>query len=136
MRGQVFEIEGERIFTFGGGYSIDREWRIAYRSWWPQELPSDEEMQEAIRNLERVNMQVDYILTHTAPEKTIIQFLNRRREKYCAEEKPLNNFLEWVAEKVKYKHWYMGHFHEEEDFDRNQTVLCFQVRNMETNELL
>ena len=24
MRGQVFEIEGKKIFTFGGGYSLDR----------------------------------------------------------------------------------------------------------------
>lgn len=28
MRGQVFEIDGKRIFTFGDGNSIDKQWRI------------------------------------------------------------------------------------------------------------
>ena len=28
MRGQVYEIEGKKIFTFGGGNSIDKQWRI------------------------------------------------------------------------------------------------------------
>ena len=28
MRGQVFEIDNKRIFTFGDGNSIDKQWRI------------------------------------------------------------------------------------------------------------
>ena len=40
MRGQVYIIDGKKIFTFGGGLSIDKAKRQAYVSWWPQEEPS------------------------------------------------------------------------------------------------
>lgn len=33
MRGQIFEIEGKTIFTFGGATSIDRVCRTEGRSW-------------------------------------------------------------------------------------------------------
>ena len=49
MRGQIFEIEGKSIFTFGGGYSIDRYWRVPHISWWPQEMPTDVVSNTALR---------------------------------------------------------------------------------------
>lgn len=131
MRGQVFEIENKRIFTFGGAYSIDKSMRIPQRSWWPQEMPTDAEMKEAIDNLGRVDNKVDYIFTHAAPEETMCIFHPNHPE-----EKPLNNFLEWVCENVTYRHWYMGHLHRDEDVWRHQTILWFDVRNIETNELI
>jgi len=129
MRGQVFEIEGKKIFTFGGGYSIDKEDRLEGRSWWPQEMPTDAEMKEAGINLAKHGYKVDWILTHAAPEETMNLFYPNH-----AEEKPLNNFLEWVCETVDYKYWYFGHLHEDKDLYRNQSALWFTVKNMETNE--
>ncbi len=99
MRGQVFEIEGKKIFTFGGAYSIDKYMRTPHRSWWPQEMPSDDEKKEGIINLKKVNNKVDYIITHTAPEDTMCMFHPEHMK-----EQPLNNFLEWVRENVNYKH--------------------------------
>lgn len=131
MRGQVFHIENKIIFTFGGGYSIDKYIRTPYHSWWPQEMPTEDEMKEAVKNLELCHNQVDYIITHTAPEDTMSRF---HPEHY--EEKPLNNFLEWVRENVQYKHWYFGHLHRDEDLWRNQTVLWYQIRNIETNGII
>jgi len=131
MRGQVFTIEGKKIFTMGGAYSVDKYMRTPYRSWWPEEMPTDEEIKEAVSNLEKHNNEVDYIITHTAPEQTMRIF-----HSIDPHEKPLNNFLEWVRENVKYGHWYMGHLHKEIDLWRNQTVLWFQIRNMQTNEVV
>ncbi len=131
MRGQVFEIEGKKIFTLGGAYSIDKYMRTPHRTWFPQEMPTDDEMKEAIANLEKHGNKVDYILTHAAPEETMCIF-----HTYHPEEKPLNNFLEWVRENVEYKHWYMGHLHRDEDIWRHQTILWFQLRNMLTNEII
>ena len=74
MRGQVYEIEGKRIFSFGGAYSIDKAFRTPGKSWWPQEMPTEEDMNEAIKNLEAVNWEVDYIITHAAPEETMSIF--------------------------------------------------------------
>ena len=129
MRGQVYEIEGKKIFTFGGAYSIDKEYREEGISWWTQEMPTDLEMKEAADNLAKHNNEVDFILTHAAPEDTMNIF-----HKYHPNEKALNNFLEWVRENVKYRHWWFGHLHLDEDLWRKQTVLWFSVRNMINNE--
>ena len=67
-RGQVFKIDGLSFFTFGGANSIDKSIRRTGLSWWPEEMPSDYEYEEGLRNLEKVNWKVDYILTHTCPE--------------------------------------------------------------------
>lgn len=131
MRGQVFIIEEKKIFTFGGAYSVDKYMRTPKLTWFPQEMPQDNEMKEAITNLEKHGNMVDYILTHAAPEDTMKLF-----HPYHPKEKPLNNFLEWVRENVEYKHWYMGHLHREEDPWRHQTILWFQLRNMITNRII
>ena len=131
MRGQVYEIEGKKVFTFGGGYSIDVDYRRPHVSWWPQEMPTDDERVEAIRNLEKHGNKVDFILTHAAPENIMYRF-----HRYHESEKPLNNFLQWVRENVQYQHWYMGHLHSDLDVDEKLTILLFDVRNMETNESL
>ena len=131
MRGQVFEIERKKIFTFGGAYSIDKAMRTEGYSWWPDEMPTDAEMKEANQNLERVNHKVDYIITHAAPEDTMNLFYPDHEK-----EKVLNNFLEWVRESTEYKHWYFGHLHLDEDLFRHQTCLWFQLRDMETNKVI
>ncbi len=38
MRGQVFEIESNKFFTFGGGNSIDKMYRAENYSWWKEEI--------------------------------------------------------------------------------------------------
>lgn len=129
MRGEVYLIEGRKIFTMGGAYSIDKNLRIPYKSWWPQEMPTEEEMKNAVSNLKKNGLSVDYIVTHAAPEETMNIFHPEHHE-----EKNLNVFLEWIRENINYKHWYMGHLHRDEDLWRHQSILWFQVRNMETNE--
>ena len=51
MRGEVYEIEGKKIFVMGGGYSIDKAIRVPGETWWPDEMPSDEEYQNASENV-------------------------------------------------------------------------------------
>lgn len=132
MRGQVFDIDGKKIFTFGGAFSIDCYMRTPYVSWWPEEeMPTYAQMDEASLNLEKHNNEVDFIITHGAPEKTMSIF-----HPYHPDEAPLNSFLEWIRENVKYKHWYMGHLHRDEDVWRHQSILWFELRNMITNEVV
>ncbi len=46
-RGEVFELDGSTVFTMGGATSVDKEYRIPYSSWWPQELPDERNFEEA-----------------------------------------------------------------------------------------
>ena len=44
MRGEVFDIDGLAVLAMGGAASNDRQYRREGRSWWPEEMPSEEEM--------------------------------------------------------------------------------------------
>ena len=70
-RGQVFEIEGKRIFTFGGGESADRDLRLdqEHVSWWRQELPTSAELEEGAHNVDELGCEVDIVLTHEPPSR-------------------------------------------------------------------
>lgn len=110
MRGQVFEIDGKKIFTMGGAFSVDRAYRQLNISYWNEEIPSAEEMEEARRNLERHNNKVDYIITHTVPSsvKLLMGFeVSDNHE----EDADFTDFLDEVREKVCYKKWFAGHYH-------------------------
>lgn len=50
MRGEIYDIDGKKVFCFGGGYSLDRDYRVPGRTWWPQEMPNDEEYKQSIPN--------------------------------------------------------------------------------------
>lgn len=95
-RGQVFEIDGKTFFTFGGASShdiqggvLDRDdidyeddrrkaiksglqYRIKHESWWEQELPNEEEMEEGRRNLEADNCLYKHICESDIIKKEVI----------------------------------------------------------------
>ena len=117
MRGQVFTIDDQKIFTFGGAESIDKHHRKEFISWWRQEIPDLEEFNEGMTNLQRHNMNVDIIISHSAPKEIILQ-LNLDEEKI---NDPTSTMLNQFKEVVSFKHWYCGHFH------TNQTIDKFTV---------
>lgn len=47
MRGEIYLIEGKKIFTFGGAFSHDKMYRREGISWWEDELPTKEECEYA-----------------------------------------------------------------------------------------
>lgn len=47
-RGHRFEVNGWTVMSFGGAPSIDFESRVRGVSWWPDELPTDEQVDAAI----------------------------------------------------------------------------------------
>lgn len=138
MRGEIFNIDNKRIFTFGGASShdiqdgilnLDEEEKIyEYRkrgayfrirdfSWWDLELPTNEEMKNGIKNLEKVNYKVDYIITHCCPTN-IALLLNRAYKKDS-----LTDYLQTISEKCEFDKWYFGHYHENKNINEKFTVL-------------
>lgn len=117
MRGQVYNIDGYRIFTMGGAASADRIYRKEGVSWWQEEMPSKEEYQEAISNLERADWKVDYVITHTAADNVI------NRINPMNQQNALTSFLLILEKKLEYRHWYFGHFHGDRQLDEKHTML-------------
>jgi predicted phosphodiesterase len=146
MRGQVYDIGGHSFFTMGGASCHDigdgildpdapdfaeqykrlaarrAMFRINHRSWWKEELPSDEEYAIARESLTQHDMEVDYIITHCAPN-SIAQLITGSLYQPDA----LTAFLEEVKEQCKYRYWFFGHYHENAVIAQKHVVLYEQI---------
>lgn len=149
-RGQVFKIEGKKFFTFGGASSHDVQggildmnapdyveqrvaaiksglpYRVKKISWWEQELPTEEEMQEGIKNLEKVGWKVDYVISHclsSAMQDKLEKHFGGGRYGKLYEEDVLTDYFDELENKLQYKRWYCGHYHLNMDVDEKHTVL-------------
>ncbi len=114
MRGQVYDIDGTSVFTFGGAYSTDKVYRTEGIDWFPEEIPSEEEYAEGLKNLSKHGNKVDFIITHTAPREVAaaIGF-----GEMSDDEIELRRYLQQIADSVDYKAWYFGHFHVDEEVE-------------------
>lgn len=123
MRGQVFTIDGTKFFTMGGGNSIDKMFRTEGLSWWKDEMPSQKEYETAIKNLEKHDMTVDYIITHCCGDKCLSKLM---RSKYHDE---MNDWFDHLEDDfpLKYKHWYFGHYHLDKKADSKHTCLYDKI---------
>lgn len=148
-RGQVFSIEDKTFFTFGGGASYDMpggildrkdplyrikkrnakrqqlQTRILNETWWEQELPTEDEMQEGRKNLEKNKYKVDYIISHccaSSIQEKIAASLTR-----TVKSDSLTDYFEELEQNLQYRHWYFGHYHIHQKIDENHTVLYKEI---------
>ena len=143
MRGQYYNIDGTTFFTFGGASSHDIddgileedderifEWsknpfkmfRINHLSWWKEELPSKEEMDEGIKNLSKHDFKVDYIITHECATSTLALYSGGKL-------KPdyLNDYLEEIRQKTDFKKWIFGHYHDNKNINAKEILIYEQI---------
>ncbi len=111
MRGQIFEIEGNTFFTFGGGESTDKDMRVDKGLWWREEEATPMEMADGARTLDEVGCKVDYIITHEPPSLVKSAILLRRGDSDRVNK--LNGYLEEIGRACTFKHWYFGSLHED-----------------------
>lgn len=120
MRGQIYELEGKKIFTFGGGSSSDKQLRIDMGKWWDQETPTMDEMHEGVDNLYKVDLKVDYIITHEpAPRIRALQ------NNSTLDKTPLEVYFEEIGKTVTFEKWFFGSLH----IDRTITAKQVAVFN-------
>lgn len=146
MRGEIFNIDNKKIFAFGGARShdiqdgilnLDEEEKIyEYRkrgayfrirdfSWWDLELPTKQEMENGIKNLEKINYKVDYIISHCCP--TNVQALINSAYKRDI----LTDYLQQISEKCTFKRWYFGHYHDYKQINSQFTLLYEDIVPLE-----
>ena len=68
QRGEIYSINKKKFLTIGGAHSHDIEHRTEGLSWWKEEEINEDEKKHTIKNLEKHNYEVDYIIAHTLPE--------------------------------------------------------------------
>jgi hypothetical protein len=122
MRGQVFEIEGKKIFTMGGNATQNKRIREDGIAWQPQEIIGAEDVEEGKRNLARCDGKVNIIVTHCAPVK-ILQAISSKEKsaRFLVNEE--SEKITGLLEETEYDGWYVGHYHTDKRLGK--TVLIF-----------
>ena len=135
MRGNIFNFEDKKFFCMGGARSHDikdgifdihnygseklakdavkrwyksgKEFRIRGMDWWDDEIPTDAELAKGRQELDKVDWQVDYVLTHCLPQQAA-SYLGYRQGDY------LTSYLDGLIDDgIKFTKWYCGHYHQE-----------------------
>lgn len=114
--GTVIEYAGKKIFCFGGAMSTDRHMRVEGLSWWAEEIPSYAEMNFGTENLEKHGYEVDIIITHTMPIRSIAMFSMEQGYHQERSADPTANYLSFIEEQTKFNQWFCGHFHKNRQY--------------------
>lgn len=146
MRGQVFCIDEKKIFSFGGASSHDimdgilelddpdykikkknmdlrkRLYRVNHLNWWADELPSEAEMAEGRANLEASENTVDFIVSHCCASATQSLIGGKSYKQDI-----LTDYLEELRQKVQFKKWFFGHYHDNRNVNEKELLLYEQI---------
>lgn len=148
MRGQIFEITGNSIFTFGGASCHDVQdgildpedpdfkrkkrlldkdpyslYRIKNQTWWERELPNEEEMTEGLRNLKKYDNKVNFIMTHS-PYNSVLTQMETNDGSYSFD--CLTEYLQGIKENVDYERWFFGHMHVNQMFKEEKSICLYE----------
>ena len=115
LRGEVLELNGLSFFCMGGATSIDKEYRTNRISWWREENITGSDFENGLKNLEKHNHKVDYVLTHCAPSKVLEKMFNYDLDSNT-------KALEQLRSKIEYKYWFFGHYHKDQTY---KNYRCF-----------
>ncbi len=146
MRGQIYELQGYRVFTFGGAKSHDISggileasdpnlrakrrklekknelYRINHVSWWKEELPSEEELAEGLRNLIRNDWDVDFIFSHCCASSTQERIMGGLYQPNI-----LTRYFDKIKEMCRYRKWFFGHYHDNKNIGGKEILLYEQM---------
>lgn len=148
MRGEVFTIEDKKFFAFGGAAShdiqdgildykdknwekkanaLEKQGKYMYRvkglSWWEEEMPNAEEMNNGLKNLEEHNNKVDFIITHS-PSTSELYLMGG---KGLYQPDVLTNYLEEIKINTEYKRHFFGHMHDNRAINDKDICLYEQI---------
>ena len=150
MRGNIYELNGKKIFAFGGASShdiddgildindfdtkeaFDKErvklnierklFRINHESWWTEELPDQKEMDYGLKNLFDNGNKVNYIISHCAPQSvaSLLSFGMYKPDR-------LTNYFDTIKDTIEYDKWFFGHYHDDRAIDYKHILLYYNI---------
>lgn len=128
-RGQLFNINGYRIFAMGGASSseYDRTHRTQGETWFTEEIPNEQERAAALETLDAADWDCDFVITHCAPSSSaqgISEHTNR------LEIHPMDEYTDWlqtIQDRLTYRHWFCGHYHIDAQIQDKTTALYNRI---------
>lgn len=110
------QVEDKRFGFVGGAVSIDRQWRVAGKSWWPQE-----QLTVAEANLAGSMGKVDYLFTHDCPVEhpfgTMLHMVDD------PESHIHRQIVTEVAKRLDPVLWFHGHMHTAAKYNYRNSIV-------------
>ena len=129
VRGGVFNIQGKKVFAFGGGSgevnggSAPCNELTASR----YEVPPAEELEAADRNLAAAGNEVDYVVSYEPPV-TMAEFLDQK----VSATDTVGVYLDRKRADIKFRFWFFGKHHLNKTVPPKFMALFDSVVNAET----
>ena len=102
IRGEVYNFNGKTFLSFGGADSTDKHLRKEGESWWSGERITEEDLENARRNVKKYDY-IDYVITHTGGSE-VNRFIG-------FEPSESDKILDQRLSEIKYGTHYCGHYH-------------------------
>lgn len=142
-RGEIYNINGKTIFVFGGAMSNPNQKKENFsgkgiykkekkqKSWWEQEIPTIEEMEYGLDNLNKFGLEVDYILTHTCASETIKSIFHKTGQAdFNRLQDPVSLYLDKIKDSISFKEWHFGHHHQDVFIEENNEKFFCHYNNI------
>ena len=111
--GEIYNFNGLNTIALGGAYSVDKYYRLSNGyAWFKSEQP-DQSIKDYVESqLNNANWDVDVVLSHTCPIETEPTHLFLPFIDQASVDKSTEKWLQTIAERLNFKKWYFGHFHD------------------------
>ena len=106
MQGQLYNIEGRKILTFGGGFNSNLMNDMESNNWWPEKITNKQCIDLVIKNIEKARGKFDFIVSHEAPAAITPCLEGGWR---C--NNAINSILEEIRIHCEFKKWFFGKYH-------------------------
>lgn len=117
------KMNNKSFLVLGGAYSVDKFYRLS-KGWpWFEDEQMPLETKNQILKIIEANNKFDFVLSHTAPidyEPTYL-FLSGIDQSLI--DKSMENFLQQVYNSIIFNHWYFAHYHDDNDFKNNISII-------------
>lgn len=126
--GEVYDLDGQKSIVIGGAYSVDKWYRLQRDlQWFPDEQPSPEIKQRVEQKLDDLGWKIDSVLSHTCPARFIPTEAFLKGVNQTMVDRSTEDWLDSIAERLEYGHWYCGHWHIDKRLDRFSFLFnCFE----------
>lgn len=99
-RGYIYNIEGYKILTIGGGVAKSQVLNIPHSTYWTEAMPTKNDIKTCIDSIKRNKYRVDYIITADSPNSFKLKFNDG------VGISDYGGFLDRIKEAVTFKKWY------------------------------
>ena len=108
--GEIYNFNGKKVMPIGGAYSIDKYYRIRNGlPWFETEQPDEVIKKYVEQKLDKVNWQLDIVLSHTVPIECEPVWAFIPGLDQSTVDKSTEKWLQYIYDNLKFTEWYAGH---------------------------